>query len=94
MFSSVFDRGLGCPVGGLGFGGWDEPDLAVEATVIEPVDVFRDGDLDVADRRPAALGSHDGVADALGLEQRVERLCRCLDYADLFGLPLVRAEGR
>jgi hypothetical protein len=39
--------------------------------VVEPVDVLGDGDLDVADGLPTAVGAHDRVADALGLEQRV-----------------------
>ena len=58
------------PMVGLVLGGRDEPDLAVKASVVVPVDVFGDGDLDVGHRLPAALGAHDGVADALGLEQR------------------------
>jgi hypothetical protein len=62
------------PVVGLELGGRDEPDLAVDASVVEPVDVLGDGDFDVCDGLPAAVGSHDRVADALGLEQRVERL--------------------
>jgi len=51
-----------------------KPDLAVKAPVVEPVDVLGDGDLDVGHVLPAALGTHDGVADALGLEQRFQRL--------------------
>src|SRR4051812_40961897 len=43
--------------------GGDEPDLAVKAPVVEPVDVLGDGDLDIADRLPSALGAHDRVAD-------------------------------
>jgi hypothetical protein len=70
-------RDLG-PVVGLELDGWDEPDLAVKAPVVEPVDVLGDGDLNVADGFPAALGSHHGVADALGLEQRVECLAVAL----------------
>jgi len=50
-------------------GRWDQSDLAVQAPVVEPVDVFGDGDLQVVDVLPRAL-----VADQLGLEQRVERL--------------------
>lgn len=52
----------------------DLPEFAVEASVVEPVDVFGSGELDVDHRLPAAPGSHHRVADALGLEQRVERL--------------------
>ena len=53
----------------LELGGWDQADLAVQAPVVEPVDVLGDGDLEVVDVLPGAL-----VADQLGLEQRVERL--------------------
>ncbi|MDP9434148.1 MAG: hypothetical protein M3P93_02720 [Actinomycetota bacterium] len=54
---------------GLVFDGWDEADLAVEAAVVEPVDVLGDGDLEVVDAPP-----RPAVADELGLEQAVERL--------------------
>jgi hypothetical protein len=50
-------------------GGWDETDLAVQASVVEPVDVLGDGDLEVVDVLPRPL-----VADEFGLEQRVEGL--------------------
>jgi len=50
-------------------GGWYQADLAVQAPVVEPVDVLGDGDLQVVDVLPRAL-----VADQFGLEQRVERL--------------------
>ena len=49
--------------------GWDVPDLAVEASVVEPVEVLGGRDLEVGDAGPWAL-----VADQLGLVQRVERL--------------------
>ena len=55
------------------------PISPVQAPVVEPVDVFRDGDLDVPDRGPAAFRAHRGVADAFGLEQRVERLGHRVD---------------
>lgn len=42
--------------------------------MVEPVDVLGHGDLDVDDGLPATLRAHDRVADALGLEQRVQRL--------------------
>jgi len=61
------------PVVGLQLDRLDEPDLAMKAPVVEPVDVLSNSDLDVADTLPSALGSHHWVADALGLEQRVER---------------------
>jgi hypothetical protein len=35
--------------------GWDEADLAVEASVVEPVDVFGDCDLEVVDALPGAF---------------------------------------
>jgi len=61
-------------VGLLVLGRWDQPDLAVQASVVEPVDVLRDGDLEVVDVLPWPL-----VADELGLEQRVERLGQGVD---------------
>jgi hypothetical protein len=54
----VLDR---CPVGGLELGRRDESDLAVKASVVEPVDVLDDGDLDVADALPAPLGRMRGL---------------------------------
>src|SRR3954452_19700783 len=53
----------------LVLGRWDQADLAVQASMVEPVDVLRGRDLKVVGTRPRAL-----VADQLGLEQRVERL--------------------
>jgi len=50
-------------VGFLVFDGWDQADLAVEASVVEPVDVFDDRNLEVGDgflRSP--------VADQFGCE--------------------------
>ena len=41
--------------------------------MVVPVDVSRDGEFDVVDAAPAAT-AQDGVADALGLEQRIQRL--------------------
>jgi hypothetical protein len=38
--------------GGLGFGRWDHADLAVQAAVVEPVDVFEGGELDVVESPP------------------------------------------
>jgi len=32
--------------------GWDESDLAVESSVVEPVDVLGDGDLELGVGRP------------------------------------------
>lgn len=64
--------------------------------MVEPVDVFSDSDLEVTDRFPAALGSHDMVADALSFEERVERLGHGVivritlgtNGSDCFGKPL------
>ena len=47
----------------------DQPDLAVHTTMVEPVDVLRDRDLQVLDGLEWPL-----VPDQLRLEQRVERL--------------------
>lgn len=47
----------------------DHPDLAVESTMIEPVDVLGRRELELVDALPGPA-----VADQLGLEQRVERL--------------------
>ena len=66
---TVVLAGLGCPVGGLVLCGWDEPEFAVEASVVEPVDVLGDRELEIADAVPRAA-----VADQFALEQRVERL--------------------
>ena len=46
----------------------DHADLAVEASVVKPVDVFEGGDLDVVDRAPGAA-----AVDQFGL---VETDCR------------------
>ena len=49
--------------------GWgNEADLAVQSSVVEPVDVLGDGDLEVVDALPGPA-----VADQLGLEEGVER---------------------
>lgn len=55
-------------VGGFVFGGGDMGELTVEAALVEPVDVFGDGDLDVVDAGPGVV-----VADQFGLEEAVER---------------------
>lgn len=47
----------------------DEPDFAVQAAVVEPVDVLGGGDLDLVEVEPGSA-----VADEFGLEQQVERL--------------------
>ena len=56
-------------VGVFALGGRKESDLAVQASVVEPVDVLSDGDLEVVDALPGSA-----IADQFGLEQRVERL--------------------
>lgn len=61
-------RGLPAMVDLLVLDWRDQTDLAVHALVVEPVDVLRDRDLQVLDRRERAL-----VPDRLGCEQRVER---------------------
>ena len=52
---------LGGPEDLLVFGGWDVVEFAVEPAVVVPVDVFGDGDLDVADVLPAARGRITGL---------------------------------
>jgi hypothetical protein len=53
----------------------DKSDLAVQPSVVEPVDVPRDRDLQVVDVLPRAA-----VADEFGPEQRVERLGQRISY--------------
>ena len=40
----------------LELGRWDEADLAVESSVVEPVDVFEGGELDVVEAAPGSSG--------------------------------------
>jgi len=47
-------------VGGLVLDGWDQAELAVQASLVVPVEVLGGGDLDVVDPSPRAL-----VADQL-----------------------------
>src|SRR5439155_26583523 len=56
-------------VQGFVFGGWDEPELAVEPSVVVPVDVLGDGQLEVVDAVPGPLVPYE-----FGFEQRVEGL--------------------
>ncbi len=51
-------------MGGLVLHWRDEPDLPVEPTEVEPVDVLGDGDLEVVD-----VFSGSAVANQFGLEQ-------------------------
>ena len=75
-------------------GRWDQADLAVQAAVVEPVEVFGDGDLEVVDAPP-----RPAVADQLSLEQRVERLgqsvvIRVAGAADLGPVPRIMRGAR
>ena len=54
--------GVGRPVVGLELRGWDEADLAVQSSVVEPVDVLEGGELDVVEAPPRS-----STADELGL---------------------------
>lgn len=56
-------------VGGFEFGGRDVPAFFVEPPVVEPVDVFEGGDLDLLGGVPGSAG-----LDQLGLEQADDRL--------------------
>jgi hypothetical protein len=58
----------------LVLGRWDQADLAVQASVVKPVDVLRDGDLKVVDALPGAA-----VADQFGLEEGVEGFGQCVE---------------
>jgi hypothetical protein len=59
---------VGVLVGGRGGVAGAGGDGAVEAAVVEPVDVFQGGELDVADTRPGAV-----VVDEFPLVEAVER---------------------
>ena len=75
--------------------GRDHADLAMEPSVVEPVDVFRGRDLELVDARPRAE-----VAHQFGLEQRVEGLgqgvvigvagradgCDCAGFGEALGV--------
>ncbi len=63
-------------------------ELAVEASLVEPVDVLGDGDLEVVDAGPGAL-----VADQLRLEQTVEGLGEGVGVIGrLLGFPILESE--
>ncbi len=47
-----------------GEGGWDHADLAVEASVVEPVDVLQCGQFEIVEPTPGTVG-----ADEFGFEQ-------------------------
>lgn len=51
----------------------DQPQRAVEASIVVPVDPAGGGELDVREH-PEGSGVEDRGADALGLEQAVDRL--------------------
>src|SRR5690349_2715966 len=61
--------GLVDVVEGLVLHGWNEPELAVEAAVVIPVDVLGYGDLQIVEPLPGPFVTHE-----FGLEQRIERL--------------------
>ncbi len=49
---------------GLVFDWWDEPDLAVKATEVEPVEVLGDGYLEVVDVLPGSRPAiHNSMMD-------------------------------
>src|SRR5699024_2305404 len=52
---------------------WDQPDLAVQTAVIEPVHVLGHRDLDLVQPLPGPA-----VTDQLDLEQRIERLSQSI----------------
>jgi hypothetical protein len=54
---------------GFELGGWDHSDAAVESAVVEPVDVFEGGELDVVETAPGAV-----PVDEFPLVQPVEGL--------------------
>jgi hypothetical protein len=60
-------------VADLVLGGWNESDLAVQTTVVEPVDVLGDGDLEVVDVLPGSL-----VGDQFGFEEELNASARAL----------------
>ena len=55
-------------MGVLFFDGCDVAEFAVQSSVVEPVDVLGDSDLEVVDPFPRAT-----VADQFGFEERIER---------------------
>ena len=66
--------GLSELVGRFQFGWRDMPDLAMQAPVVEPVDVLEGGDLDVVDRTPGAA-----AVDQLRLVEPDRRLREGID---------------
>ena len=66
----------------------DEPDCAVDASVIEPVDVLGDGDLDVADGRPAAA-----VADRVAVHSALSSELNASTIALSYGSPVDPTEA-
>jgi len=65
-------------VGGFELGWWDVAAVLVEAAVVEPVDPFQGGDLDVVGGAPRASGF-----DQLGLVEAVDRLGQSIVIAAL-----------
>jgi len=60
---------VGILVGLFGFDRWDQPDLAVQPSVVVPVDVLGEYDHEVVDRSPRTFD-----LDQVGLELGVESL--------------------
>jgi hypothetical protein len=56
-------------VGGLGLGGWDHAELAVQPSVVSPVDVLEQRELELLDGAPRPV-----PCDQLGLELPDRRL--------------------
>lgn len=56
-------------VDGFALGRWDEPDLAVQASAVPPVEVLEQGELELLDAAPRAA-----PVDQLGLELADRRL--------------------
>ena len=52
---------------GFGFDGWEVAGLGVESSVVEPVDVFEGGELEVVDGSPWSLSVDEfGLVEADG----------------------------
>lgn len=75
----------------LVFVGADHSETTLKTAVVVPVDPSGGRVLDVGDGLVGA-GVENGRADAVGLVEPVDRLCRCLGYADTWASS--GAEGR
>ncbi len=74
--SSVFGWAVLTVVVGFVFGWWDVSDRLQDATVVEPVDPFKGGVLDVVESVPRSLS-----VDDFGLVEAVDRLRHCVVVA-------------